>query len=280
MPHRTRLDAGLVIAYQRGTHTVLPGGVVVLEDDRIVHVGREADGPVDETIDLRNRLLTPGFINTHTHLAGSPLDKSLLEDIGKRQFQYSALPDMLPARAAANDRPMMEACVDYSLVELLRTGTTTVMEIGSIGDYVADAAECTGLRAYVADSYRSGRWLSDDGRSVKYEWDEAQGVRDFERALALIERLRDRADGRELIPIATQPDPGLRLRPSAPWVKPALRLASSSLGAGANARGSMARSHSLPWPTAPEPPKSMAPSGRWHARREHTQPIRRWPALP
>ena len=196
MGHRIRLDAGIVIAYQRGSHTVLKDGVVVLEDDRIVHVGREADGPVDETLDLRDRLLTPGFINTHTHIAGSPLDKSLLEDVGKRQFQYSALADMLPARAAANDRTMMEACVDYSLVELIRTGTTTVMEIGGIGDYVADAAERTGLRAYVADSYRSGRWFSDDGRPVKYEWDEAKGMRDFERALALIERLRGRADGR------------------------------------------------------------------------------------
>jgi 5-methylthioadenosine/S-adenosylhomocysteine deaminase len=196
MGHRTRLDAGIVIASQHGSHAVLHDGVVVLEDDRIVHVGRETDGPVDEALDLRDRLLTPGFINTHTHLSGSPLDKSLLEDFGKRQFQYSALPDMLPARAAANDRQMMEACVEYSLVELLRTGTTTVMEIGGIGDYVADAAERTGLRAFVADSYRSGRWYSDDGRSVRYEWDEAQGMRDFEQALALIERLRGRADGR------------------------------------------------------------------------------------
>jgi 5-methylthioadenosine/S-adenosylhomocysteine deaminase len=196
MRHRIRLDAGIVIAYQRGSHAVLKDGVVVVEGDRIVHVGHEADGPVDEALDLRDRLLTPGFINTHTHLAGSPLDKSLIEDVGKRQFQYSALPDMLPARAAANDRPMMEACVDFSLVELMRTGTTTVMEIGGIGDYVADAAERTGLRVYVADSFRSGRWLSDDGRSVRYEWDEAQGLRDFERARSLVERLRGRADGR------------------------------------------------------------------------------------
>jgi 5-methylthioadenosine/S-adenosylhomocysteine deaminase len=196
MGHRIRLDAGIVIAYQRDSHTVLKDGVVVLEDDQIVHVGRDADGPVDETLDLRDRLLTPGFINTHTHLAGSPLDKSLIEDVGKRQFQYSALPDMLPAREAANDRQMMEACVDYSLVELLRTGTTTVMEIGSIGEYVADAAERTGLRTYIADSYRSGRWFSDDGRSVKYEWDEAKGLRGFEHAQALVERLRGRADGR------------------------------------------------------------------------------------
>lgn len=196
MGHRIRLDAGIVIAFQLGSHAVLHDGVVVLEDDRVVHVGPTADGPVDETIDLRDRLLTPGFINTHTHLSGSPLDKSLIEDVGKRQFQYSALPDMLPARAAANDRTMMEACVEYSMVELLRTGTTTVMEIGGIGDFVADAAERTGLRAYVADGYRSGHWYSDDGRSVRYEWDEAQGMRDFEAALALVERLRGRADGR------------------------------------------------------------------------------------
>ena len=49
-------------------------------------------------LDLRDRLLTPAVDDTHTHLAGSPLDTSLVEDVGRPQSQYSALPDVLPAR--------------------------------------------------------------------------------------------------------------------------------------------------------------------------------------
>jgi 5-methylthioadenosine/S-adenosylhomocysteine deaminase len=196
MGQRVRIDAGIIVAFQNGTHTVLDRGVVVVDGNEIVHVGAGYDGPVDRVLDMRDRLVTPGYINTHSHLAGSPLDKSFLEDVGKRQFQLSGLADMLPARGAANDRQMMEACVDYSMVELLKTGTTTVMEIGSIGDYVADAVERAGLRAYVADGYRSGAWYTDDGKSMKYRWDEPKGYEGFERALKLIERLEGRADGR------------------------------------------------------------------------------------
>jgi cytosine/adenosine deaminase-related metal-dependent hydrolase len=186
----------MIVAYQNGSHSVLEDGVVVLDGNEIVHVGKAYDGPVDEVMELPDRLITPGFINTHSHLAGSPLDKSFLEDVGKRQFQLSGLADMLPARGAANDRPMMEACVDYSMVELIKTGTTTVMEIGSIGDYVADKVEEAGLRAYIADGYRSGAWYTDDGKSMKYRWDEPKGYEGFERAVGLVDRLKGRAGGR------------------------------------------------------------------------------------
>ena len=196
MGQRVRINAGKVVAFQNGSHAILDDGVIVVDGNEIVHVGRSFDGPVDAEIDMRDRVVTPGFINTHSHLAGSPLDKSFLEDVGKRQFQLSGLADMLPARGAANDRQMMEACVDYSMVELIDTGTTTVMEIGGIGDYVADAVEKAGLRAYIADGYKSGAWYTDDGKSMKYRWDEKKGYEGFERALKLIERLEGRADGR------------------------------------------------------------------------------------
>ncbi len=62
------------------------------------------------------------------------------------------------------------------MVELIRTGTTTIMEMGGIGDYVADACERVGLRAYIANGYRSGRWLTRDGKKMEYAWDEQQGI--------------------------------------------------------------------------------------------------------
>ncbi len=196
MAKRVRIDCGQVIAFQGGEHRVLDGGVVVLEGETIVHVGPSFSGEVDEAIDARDMLVTPGFINTHTHLAESPLDKSLVEDVGKRQFYYSGLADMLPARSAAMDEDARRACVDFSMAELIRTGTTTVMEMGGIGDYVADAVERAGLRAYIANGYRSGRWFTRDGKKVEYAWDEEAGLRGFREAVAFIEQVDGRANGR------------------------------------------------------------------------------------
>ena len=79
-----------------------------------------------------------------------------------------------------------EACVDYSVAELIRTGTTTVMELGGMGNYVADAVEQAGLRAYIGDMYASASWVSD-GKQVGYQWDEARGL-DASRGLLHLSR--------------------------------------------------------------------------------------------
>ena len=193
---RTRIDASHVVAYQDGGHRHLRDGVVVTEDDRILYVGRDFAGAVDETIDLGPGVVTPGLINTHAHLYESPLDKSFVEDKGGRQFGLSGLFEYLPARSAAADAAGHRACVAYSMAELLLTGTTTVMEIGSYGEEVVAQAERFGLRAYVGQGYRSGRWYTDDGKAVKYAWDEAAGEEGLRKAIRFIEEHDGRANGR------------------------------------------------------------------------------------
>ena len=193
---RIRIDGGVIVAYQGGGHRILTDGVVVVEDNEIVHVGKSFDGEVARVIDARGAIVTPGLINTHTHLSESPLDKSFVEDRGRRQFYYSGLFEMLPARSAGIDHDGRTASVDYSMGELLRTGTTTVMEIGGIGDYTAEAVEKAGLRAYIANSYRSGRWFTPDGKRVDYAWDEETGRENFRKAVEFIERIDGRANGR------------------------------------------------------------------------------------
>jgi 5-methylthioadenosine/S-adenosylhomocysteine deaminase len=193
---RIRIDAGMIVGFQHGEHRILEDGCIVIERNEIIHVGKDFEGTVDRTIDASNRVVTPGFINTHTHLAESSLDKSFVEDRGHRQFSMTGLVEMLPARSMAMDREGAEACVDYSMAELIRTGTTTVMELGGIGDYVADAAEKAGLRTYIADMYKSGRWLTRDGRKVEYEWNVEAGEENFRKAVEFIERVDGRANGR------------------------------------------------------------------------------------
>ncbi|WP_159996306.1 chlorohydrolase family protein [Roseomonas sp. 18066] len=193
---RTLIRASHIIAYQDGGHRHLKDGVVVYENDTIIHVGRDFEGEVDHTIDATGKLVTPGFINTHAHLSESPLDKSFVEDRGPRQFYLSGLFEFLTARDGAITDAARRACIAYSMPELLRTGTTTIMEIGWHGDVVAEHAERVGLRAYIGQGYRSGRWLTANGRTVEYEWLADDGLAGFNDAVSFVEKVEGRANGR------------------------------------------------------------------------------------
>ena len=64
---RTLIRGGWVVGYQEPTHTLIRNGVVVFEEDRILHVGKAFEGSVDREIDARDKLISPGFIDTHVH---------------------------------------------------------------------------------------------------------------------------------------------------------------------------------------------------------------------
>jgi 5-methylthioadenosine/S-adenosylhomocysteine deaminase len=183
-PRRTLIHAGHAVVFDGRGHRLARDLPVVLEDDRILHVGPGFEGRVDERVDARDRVLTPGLISTHAHLAGSPLDRSFIEDTGRPQFFFSGLFELLPVRDGAQDEAGSRACVDFSMAELLRGGVTTVLEIGQLGEHVVERAGRFGLRVYVGLSFRSGRWLTPDGRRVRWEWDEARGQEGLRRALA------------------------------------------------------------------------------------------------
>jgi 5-methylthioadenosine/S-adenosylhomocysteine deaminase len=180
---RTAVHGGWIIAFDGRGHRLLRDGVVVLEGNRILHVGKRFDGAVDETIEARDRVITPGLISTHAHIGGSPLDRSFIEDRGNPQFWYSGLFEMLPVRGDAQDEKAGQACIDFSMAELLRGGVTTVMEIGGQGEYVVERAAHYGLRVYMGLAFRSGRWLTRDGRRVAWEWHEEQGREGLRRAV-------------------------------------------------------------------------------------------------
>jgi cytosine/adenosine deaminase-related metal-dependent hydrolase len=187
-PRRIVIRAGWIVAHDGRGHRLLRDGVVMLEGDVIRYVGPRFEGQADETVDARDRVLTPGLITTHAHIGGSPLDRSFIEDVGRPQFWYSGLFEMLPVRGSAQDEAAGRACVDFSMAELLRSGCTTVMEIGALGEYVVERAAHYGLRVYMGLGFRSGRWRTPDGKRVVWEWDEAAGREGLRRAVELHKR--------------------------------------------------------------------------------------------
>ncbi|MEA2856958.1 MAG: 5-methylthioadenosine/S-adenosylhomocysteine deaminase, partial [Methylobacteriaceae bacterium] len=64
---RTAINATWIVGHGSGGHTLIRDGVLVYEDNRIIHVGLTFDGEVQQTIDATGKLLAPGFIDTHVH---------------------------------------------------------------------------------------------------------------------------------------------------------------------------------------------------------------------
>lgn len=188
---RIEYRAPWIIAYQEGTHKILRNGAVVIDGDAITHVGRPGEAHCDKVVDTCN-IIAPGFISMHSHMHESPVYKGIAEDIDKRQFWSTNLIEILPPRSDAMTRTDREICTRVSVAEHLRTGTTTVMQMGPDSDYVADVCERVGLRAYVGESYRSGKWHTRNGKTVEYSWFADGGQENFERAVDFATRYANR----------------------------------------------------------------------------------------
>ena len=86
---RTLLSGGSV--FDAASATVAPADVV-LEDGLVVEVGPGLDG--DTEVDVADRVLLPGLIDAHVHLAFAHLDsgKALFEPFSLRYFHAAAQP--------------------------------------------------------------------------------------------------------------------------------------------------------------------------------------------
>jgi 5-methylthioadenosine/S-adenosylhomocysteine deaminase len=121
-------------------------GAVSVRDGRIASVGAEPTEPHDAVIDAGGSYLLPGFVQTHIHLCqtlfrGYADDLRLLEWLSTRVWPMEAA--HTPASLAAAAR--------LACLELLRSGTTTVLTMETVHDTeaVLEAVSGTGIRATV-----------------------------------------------------------------------------------------------------------------------------------
>ena len=209
---RTLVRGGWVVGFAGGGHTLVPEGVVVYDDDRIVHVGRRFEGRVDAEIDGRGMLVCPGFIDTHVH-SGHRASHRLITDTGRPDFYGQPFLEItVPregARVGGDPRYARPTDADatagnrllatFTVAEMLRNGTTTFMEFGSqlrVQEALLPEVERLGVRAYLGAGFDSGRWVGDDKGRLKRVVDGAAGQKEFDSALAFIRRVDGSANGR------------------------------------------------------------------------------------
>lgn len=179
---RRLLVRGGTVVTVDAAHRVLAADVLV-EDGRITRLsGRLArpDAGV-EVLDATGAVVLPGFVQAHVHLCqvlmrGMADDLSLLDWLRRRIWPLEA----------AHDERSLTASAELGVAELIRGGTTTILDMGTVRhhDAVFEVLEATGLRAL------SGKTMMDAGSGLP------RGLRETRSAsLGESERLHRRWHG-------------------------------------------------------------------------------------
>jgi cytosine/adenosine deaminase-related metal-dependent hydrolase len=196
----TLIQGGFIIANNGSEHRLLENGVVVFQDDTIIHVGKSYTGRVDRKIDARGKIVSPGFINSHFHI-GAPLDNSTFAvdaDGFQAAFQN---PNIVIGTGLETADTMSEdkfrAVAQWSLCALLKSGCTTVVELGSLKESLVNLVGEAGLRAYLGPYFSNALpYTGKDGSYYNKDWSDERGVKGLERGQQFIEKHDGAFDGR------------------------------------------------------------------------------------
>ncbi len=121
------------------------GGAVVIDGDRIAHVG-EGDVPTDgaKVIDATDKIVMPGLVDFHYHTA---LGKGWSDHLPLWEYLQTCWYPMI--RALDPESAYWAALASYS--ESIRCGVTAVNDMYRQLEALADAAEKIGIRAVLSN---------------------------------------------------------------------------------------------------------------------------------
>ena len=155
---------------------VYANGCVIMEDDRVVDVGKMDDVyhkyRKDRVIDAKRQVVLPGFVNLHCH---SGLIRGTAEDLSISDWLRKYVDPS--HRVLTSDDAYAAAMLTY--VECVKAGITSVLDMYRFMHRCADAAEKVGLRVtlapYVSDKFDYFEKPEDNYRLVAERDGSARG---------------------------------------------------------------------------------------------------------
>jgi len=151
-PAASLLIWGGTVVTMDARNTVIPGGAVAIQGDRIVEVGSSDDLKqkyhASQTIDARNQIVMPGLINTHTH-APMVLFRGLADDLALMDWLQHYI---FPAEAKTVSPDFVRIGTRLAALEMIESGTTTFTDMYYFEDDIAETVHEIGLRAVLGQS--------------------------------------------------------------------------------------------------------------------------------
>ncbi len=183
----TLLTNGTVVTMDR-ERRVLAGADVLIQDGRIAGVGRglKRRGAARRVIDVAGQAVLPGLIHGHLHACqtlfrGQADGLELLDWLRERIWPFEA----------AHDAESLRASADLTFAELIQSGATAALDMGTVRHYdaVFESARDCGFRL------TGGKAMMDTGHALP------AGLRETTEAslaesLALLERWHGTHGGR------------------------------------------------------------------------------------
>ncbi|MBA4312312.1 MAG: N-ethylammeline chlorohydrolase [Chlorobiaceae bacterium] len=142
------IKAGTIITANQN-RDILTNTSVVIDNNRISGIypeNTELKNSGSEVIDATGLILIPGFIQTHLHLCQT-LFRGLADDLQLLDWLQLKI---FPMEAAHNAQSMFSSAL-IGIAELIRSGTTTILDMGSVNyqEEIIRAIGETGFRAFV-----------------------------------------------------------------------------------------------------------------------------------
>jgi 5-methylthioadenosine/S-adenosylhomocysteine deaminase len=190
-----------VVGFDGAEHRIIRDGVVIVDGKRIKHVGKGYEGKVDRWIDASTGLVMPGLINTHIHASAAPKDKGFIDDTGARHFYMSSLGENLNALGQAMRKPDYEVFAKFSLAECLKSGNTTIVEIGMLENLGVDKTvrviNDLGIRATEGQIVADGVWERTQAADLRTTWLGIEtGLKKLDDAERFVKTHRGACEGR------------------------------------------------------------------------------------
>lgn len=177
-------------AYRRDVDLFLRDGRIA----EIVPAGAQPAEANEPVIDGRGMLALPGLVNIHSHPTTEPGYRGVREDHGVPEQQMTGLIERLQAfRLPVEGRA---AAAEMSYAEMLRAGTTTACDVTVPFDGWLETMVRSGMRFYAAPTFASARWGMAAPQTVTWQWDEAGGLRAFDKARAVMAEAESHNSGR------------------------------------------------------------------------------------
>ncbi len=115
---------------------------VLIEGNRITKVARNINEAADTVIDAKGRVVSPGFVNLHTHSPPMGLLRGLADDLPLMDW----LEKYIWPREAKLTREYTKVGAYLGALEMIKGGTTTFLDMYFHMDAVAEVTLESGLR--------------------------------------------------------------------------------------------------------------------------------------
>jgi 5-methylthioadenosine/S-adenosylhomocysteine deaminase len=135
-------------------------GDVQIKDEKIISVGPVLKGTADVEIEASGDIVMPGLINTHTHVAMTVM-KGAADDLQFPDF----LDKVFKIDSDRTDKDISTG-TELGCLEMIRSGTTTFMDLYYSEDVIAKATERSGIRGILCWCVLDEQFTTQKGKPL------------------------------------------------------------------------------------------------------------------